>query len=46
MQEHVQFIRKTAFEGLVEHFRDVTKMFPRVVKKFFIYIDGAYENIL
>lgn len=37
MQERVQFIRKTAFEGLVEHFRDVTKMFPRVVKKYFIY---------
>lgn len=46
IQERMQFTRKTASKGLVEHFRDVTKMFPRVVKNFFIWIDGAYENIL
>ena len=35
----MQFIRKTASEWPVEHFRDATKMFHRVVKNFFIEID-------
>lgn len=45
-QKHMRFNVKTAPEGPVEHFRDVTKMFPTVIKYFFIRIDGVYENIL
>ncbi len=45
-QKHMRFNVKTASEGPVEHFRDATKMFPTVVKNFFIRIDGVYENIL
>ena len=45
-QKHIRFNVKTASDGSVEHFRDTTKMFPTVVKNFFIRIDGVYENIL